>query len=153
MSKAGLHSLTQHLAMERVQIRSVLDPTLVSPDSWLLAQARMGRPGDKDIQYAYHADYATHFDRYKEPHNDAGIFVRTFHTPMHMAIDEHLMARIAVNWLASFGASPGVYRTPRGPAGASGNALPEEGLQLVMDCLVPTVGRDYSSRAQLLAAP
>jgi pimeloyl-ACP methyl ester carboxylesterase len=46
----------------------VADPSLVSPDAWQHAQWGMDRPGNKDIQYALHADYASNFDRYEEWH-------------------------------------------------------------------------------------
>jgi pimeloyl-ACP methyl ester carboxylesterase len=46
----------------------VADPSLVSPDSWQHAQWGMDRPGNKEIQYALHANYATNFDKYEEWH-------------------------------------------------------------------------------------
>jgi pimeloyl-ACP methyl ester carboxylesterase len=42
------------------------DPTRVSPDAWQHAQWGMDRPGNKDIQYALHANYASNFARYEE---------------------------------------------------------------------------------------
>jgi pimeloyl-ACP methyl ester carboxylesterase len=44
----------------------VADPSLVSPDSWQHAQWGMDRPGNKEIQYTLHANYATNFDKYEE---------------------------------------------------------------------------------------
>jgi pimeloyl-ACP methyl ester carboxylesterase len=44
----------------------VADPSLVSPDAWEHAQWGMDRPGNKDIQYALHADYANNFTHYPE---------------------------------------------------------------------------------------
>ena len=44
----------------------VADPSLVSPDSWQHAQWGMDRPGNKEIQYTLHANYATNFDKYGE---------------------------------------------------------------------------------------
>jgi pimeloyl-ACP methyl ester carboxylesterase len=44
----------------------VEDPSLVSPDAWQHAQWGMDRPGNKDIQYELHADYAANFERYRE---------------------------------------------------------------------------------------
>jgi pimeloyl-ACP methyl ester carboxylesterase len=44
------------------------DPSLVSPDSWQHAQWGLDRPGNKEIQYALHANYATNFDKYEEWH-------------------------------------------------------------------------------------
>ena len=75
----------RHKAMElfelpytkRQYLEGVPDPTLVSPDSWVLAQGGMDRPGDKDIQYSYHADYATNFDHYDEWH----AYFRKFQPP------------------------------------------------------------------------
>ena len=46
----------------------VVDPSLVSPDSWQHAQWGMDRPGNKEIQYTLHANYATNFDKYEEWH-------------------------------------------------------------------------------------
>jgi pimeloyl-ACP methyl ester carboxylesterase len=46
----------------------VADPSLVSPDSWQHAQWGMDRPGNKEIQYTLHANYATNFDKYEEWH-------------------------------------------------------------------------------------
>jgi len=42
---------------------------LVSPDSWQHAQWGMDRPGNKEVQYALHANYASNFDRYEEWHS------------------------------------------------------------------------------------
>jgi pimeloyl-ACP methyl ester carboxylesterase len=49
-------------------LEGVTDPSLVSPDSWQHAQWGMDRPGNKEIQYTLHANYATNFDRYDEWH-------------------------------------------------------------------------------------
>jgi pimeloyl-ACP methyl ester carboxylesterase len=49
-------------------LQGVNDPTQVSPDAWVHAQWGMDRPGNKDIQYALHANYASNFDRYDEWH-------------------------------------------------------------------------------------
>jgi pimeloyl-ACP methyl ester carboxylesterase len=46
----------------------VADPSLVSPDSWQHAQWGMDRPGNQEIQYTLHANYATNFDKYEEWH-------------------------------------------------------------------------------------
>jgi pimeloyl-ACP methyl ester carboxylesterase len=46
----------------------VTDPSLVSPDSWQQAQWGLDRPGNKEIQYTLHANYATNFDKYDEWH-------------------------------------------------------------------------------------
>jgi len=47
-------------------LQGVPDPTRVNPDAWQHAQWGMDRPGNKDIQYALHANYATNFERYEE---------------------------------------------------------------------------------------
>jgi len=49
---------------KRQYLEGVPDPTLVSPDAWQHAQWGMDRPGNKDIQYRLHSDYASNFDRY-----------------------------------------------------------------------------------------
>ncbi len=49
-------------------VDGVADPTLISPDSWEHAQWGMDRPGNKEIQYTLHANYATNFDKYEEWH-------------------------------------------------------------------------------------
>jgi len=44
---------------EKTILDGVGDPSRVSPDAWLHAQWGMDRPGNKDIQYALHANYAS----------------------------------------------------------------------------------------------
>jgi pimeloyl-ACP methyl ester carboxylesterase len=51
---------------KRQFLEGVEDPTRVSPDAWQHAQWGLDRPGNKDIQYALHANYASNFDRYDE---------------------------------------------------------------------------------------
>jgi pimeloyl-ACP methyl ester carboxylesterase len=51
---------------KRQFLEGVEDPSLVSPDSWQHAQAGMERPGNKAIQYAMHANYASNFAKYEE---------------------------------------------------------------------------------------
>ena len=53
---------------KRQYLEGVADPSLVAPDAWLHAQWGMDRPGNKEIQYRMHADYATNFARYDEWH-------------------------------------------------------------------------------------
>jgi pimeloyl-ACP methyl ester carboxylesterase len=62
---------------KRQFMEGVSDPTLVSPDAWEHAQWGMDRPGNKDIQYALHADYANNFDHYDEWH----AYFRRFQPP------------------------------------------------------------------------
>jgi pimeloyl-ACP methyl ester carboxylesterase len=53
---------------KRQILEGVEDPSLVSPDSWQHAQWGMDRPGNKEVQYVLHANYASNFDRYGEWH-------------------------------------------------------------------------------------
>lgn len=53
---------------KRQYLEGVADPARVSPDAWQHAQWGMDRPGNKEIQYALHSNYATNFDRYDEWH-------------------------------------------------------------------------------------
>jgi hypothetical protein len=43
---------------KRQYLEGVADRSRVSPDAWQHAQWGMDRPGNKDIQYALHANYA-----------------------------------------------------------------------------------------------
>jgi pimeloyl-ACP methyl ester carboxylesterase len=52
----------------RQYLEGVAEPDLVSPDAWLHAQWGLDRPGNQDIQYELHANYASNFDRYPEWH-------------------------------------------------------------------------------------
>jgi pimeloyl-ACP methyl ester carboxylesterase len=53
---------------KRQMLEGVEDPSLVNPDSWQHAQWGMDRPGNKEVQYVLHANYASNFDRYEEWH-------------------------------------------------------------------------------------
>jgi len=66
--KAKAAALFELPYTKRQYLEGVEDPTLVSPDSWQLAQAGMDRPGNKAIQYALHANYASNFEKYEEWH-------------------------------------------------------------------------------------
>jgi pimeloyl-ACP methyl ester carboxylesterase len=66
--KAKAATLFELPYTKRQYLEGVKDPTLVSPDSWQHAQAGMDRPGNKAIQYALHANYASNFDKYEEWH-------------------------------------------------------------------------------------
>jgi pimeloyl-ACP methyl ester carboxylesterase len=46
----------------------VPDPSLVSPDAWEHAQWGMDRPGNKEIQFALHANYGSNVEHYDEWH-------------------------------------------------------------------------------------
>jgi len=54
---------------KRQYLEGVADPSLISPDAWQHAQWGMDRPGNKEIQFALHANYASNFDRYEEWHD------------------------------------------------------------------------------------
>jgi pimeloyl-ACP methyl ester carboxylesterase len=54
---------------KRQFLQGVEDPSLVNPDAWHHAQWGMDRPGNKEIQYVLHANYASNFDRYDEWHD------------------------------------------------------------------------------------
>jgi pimeloyl-ACP methyl ester carboxylesterase len=66
--KAKAAALFELPYTKRQYLEGVEDPTLVSPDSWQHAQVGMDRPGNKAIQYALHANYASNFDKYEEGH-------------------------------------------------------------------------------------
>jgi pimeloyl-ACP methyl ester carboxylesterase len=66
--KAKAAALFELPYTKRQYLEGVEDPTLVSPDSWQHAQVGMDRPGNKAIQYALHANYASNFDKYEEWH-------------------------------------------------------------------------------------
>jgi pimeloyl-ACP methyl ester carboxylesterase len=66
--KATAATLFELPYTKRQFLDGVEDPTLVSPDSWQHAQAGMERPGNKAIQYAMHANYASNFEKYEEWH-------------------------------------------------------------------------------------
>jgi pimeloyl-ACP methyl ester carboxylesterase len=66
--KAKAATLFELPYTKKQYLDGVADPTLVSPDSWQHAQAGMDRPGNKAIQYAMHANYATNFAKYEEWH-------------------------------------------------------------------------------------
>jgi pimeloyl-ACP methyl ester carboxylesterase len=62
---------------KRQYLEGVADPSLVSPDAWNHAQWGMDRPGNKEIQYLIHANYASNFKRYDEWH----AFFRKYQPP------------------------------------------------------------------------
>jgi pimeloyl-ACP methyl ester carboxylesterase len=62
---------------KRQYLEGVADPSRVSPDAWQHAQAGLDRPGNKDIQYALHANYASNFARYDEWH----AYLRAYQPP------------------------------------------------------------------------
>jgi pimeloyl-ACP methyl ester carboxylesterase len=65
---AAIRMLFELPQTQRQFLEGAEDPSLVSPDSWQHAQWGMERPGNKDIQYAIHADYGSNIERYDEWH-------------------------------------------------------------------------------------
>ena len=76
-TEARLKELFELPATQRQYLEGVSDPTLVSPDSWEHAQWGMDRPGDKEIQFALHANYGSNIERYDEWH----AYFRKFQPP------------------------------------------------------------------------
>jgi pimeloyl-ACP methyl ester carboxylesterase len=67
-TEANLKQLFELPATKRQYIEGVPDPSKVSPDAWEHAQWGMDRPGDKEIQFALHANYGSNVERYEEWH-------------------------------------------------------------------------------------
>jgi pimeloyl-ACP methyl ester carboxylesterase len=67
-TEANLKELFELPATKRQYLEGAPDPTLVSPDAWEHAQWGMDRPGDKEIQFALHANYGSNVERYEEWH-------------------------------------------------------------------------------------
>lgn len=76
-TEARLRELFELPATKRQYLEGAPDPSLVSPDSWQHAQWGMDRPGDKDIQFALHANYGSNVERYAEWH----AYFRNFQPP------------------------------------------------------------------------
>ena len=76
-TEARLRELFELPATKRQYLEGAPDPTLVSPDAWEHAQWGMDRPGDKDIQFALHANYGSNVERYPEWHD----YFRKFQPP------------------------------------------------------------------------
>ncbi len=62
---------------KRQYMEGVADTSLISPDAWNHAQWGMDRPGNKEIQYLMHANYANNFSHYEEWHS----FFREYQPP------------------------------------------------------------------------
>lgn len=77
-TEAALRALFELPVTKRQFLAGVPDPQLVSPDSWQHAQWGLDRPGNKDIQFALHANYGSNVERYDEWHS----YFRTFLPPM-----------------------------------------------------------------------
>jgi pimeloyl-ACP methyl ester carboxylesterase len=67
-TEAKLRELFELPVTKRQYLEGSPDPTLVSPDAWQHAQWGMDRPGDKEIQFALHANYGSNVERYDEWH-------------------------------------------------------------------------------------
>jgi pimeloyl-ACP methyl ester carboxylesterase len=66
---ARLRELFELPATKRQFLEGVRDTSLVSPDAWEHAQWGMDRPGNKEIQFALHANYGSNIERYDEWHS------------------------------------------------------------------------------------
>ena len=67
-TEAKLRTLFELPSTKGQYLGGVADPSLVSPDSWQHAQWGMDRPGNKEIQFALHANYGSNVERYDEWH-------------------------------------------------------------------------------------
>jgi pimeloyl-ACP methyl ester carboxylesterase len=67
-TEAKLRTLFELPSTKGQYLAGVVDPSLVSPDSWQHAQWGMDRPGNKEIQLALHANYGSNVERYDEWH-------------------------------------------------------------------------------------
>jgi pimeloyl-ACP methyl ester carboxylesterase len=67
-ASAQLRTLFELPVTKRQFLEGAPDPSLVSPDGWTHAQWGMDRPGNKDIQFALHANYGSNPERYDEWH-------------------------------------------------------------------------------------
>ena len=68
-ASAQLRTLFELPVTKRQYLEGEPDPSLVSPDAWNHAQWGMDRPGNKDIQFALHANYGSNPERYDEWHD------------------------------------------------------------------------------------
>jgi pimeloyl-ACP methyl ester carboxylesterase len=76
-TEARLKELFELPVTKRQYLEGAPDPSLVSPDSWEHAQWGMDRPGDKEIQFALHANYGSNIEHYDEWH----AYFRKFQPP------------------------------------------------------------------------
>ena len=76
-TEARLKELFELPVTKRQYLEGAPDPTLVSPDAWEHAQWGMDRPGDKEIQFALHANYGSNVEHYDEWH----AYLRKFQPP------------------------------------------------------------------------
>jgi pimeloyl-ACP methyl ester carboxylesterase len=76
-TEARLKELFELPATKRQYLEGAPDSSLVSPDAWEHAQWGMDRPGDKEIQFALHANYGSNIEHYDEWH----AYFRKFQPP------------------------------------------------------------------------
>jgi pimeloyl-ACP methyl ester carboxylesterase len=76
-TESKLRELFELPATKRQYLEGVADTSLVSPDAWVHAQWGMDRPGNKDIQFALHANYGSNVEHYAEWHR----YFRTHQPP------------------------------------------------------------------------
>jgi pimeloyl-ACP methyl ester carboxylesterase len=76
-TEARLKELFELPATKRQYLEGSPDPSLVSPDAWEHAQWGMDRTGDKEIQFALHANYGSNVEHYDEWH----AYFRKFQPP------------------------------------------------------------------------
>jgi pimeloyl-ACP methyl ester carboxylesterase len=67
-TEARLKQLFELPATKRQYLEGSSDPSLVSPDAWEHAQWGMDRAGNKEIQFALHANYGSNVERYDQWH-------------------------------------------------------------------------------------
>jgi pimeloyl-ACP methyl ester carboxylesterase len=67
-TEAKLRELFELPTTKRQYLEGAPDRSLVNPDAWEHAQWGMDRPGDKEIQFALHANYGSNVERYEEWH-------------------------------------------------------------------------------------
>jgi pimeloyl-ACP methyl ester carboxylesterase len=61
-----LRALFELPVTKRQFLEGATDPSLVNPDSWTHAQWGMDRPGNREVQFAIHANYGSNPERYDE---------------------------------------------------------------------------------------
>jgi pimeloyl-ACP methyl ester carboxylesterase len=76
-TEARLKEFFELQATKRQYLEGAPDPSMVSPDAWEHAQWGMDRPGNKEIQFALHANYGSNVERYDEWH----AYFRQFQPP------------------------------------------------------------------------
>lgn len=67
-TEARLKQLFELPATKRQYLEGVPDPSKVSPDAWEHAQWGMDRPGNRETQFALHANYGSNIEHYEEWH-------------------------------------------------------------------------------------